>query len=53
MIEGTEKNNKNKKPLARDNVNETTMAEFTKLSNAIDFDGKYSLAISNIDINVA
>ena len=48
-----EKSRENKELLAIENANKTAIAEVTKVSSAIDFKNKHSLAISNADIDAA
>lgn len=51
MIISAEKSRDNKGLLTIENVNKTAMAEVAKVSSAIDYDGKYSWAISNGDMD--
>ena len=53
IIAVAERGRENKKLLAMENVNKTTIAEVAKMSNAINLGRKYNWAISNTGMDIA
>ena len=53
MIRVVEKDRKNEKLLAMENVDKITKAEVAKVLNLIDLGSKHSWAICNVDMDAA